>query len=157
MPRPPRSRPTVSALARFIQRQRRRIDLRGNHCGRPHSSSPARRAERPGFFDGNVLKRGRAYFASDLRFRPELASPDFMRWADRVLTRIKKLLTREPEIAPSWIYLSASALQWIRDQDTSADGGGRRFARKAASGNPATVSLSRLPHGIGRETCAYLF
>jgi hypothetical protein len=81
----------------------------------------------PGFFDGNRLGRGRAYFASDLRFRPELPSPDFVNWGDRVHARIKKMLTRVPEIAPPWIYLSANALQWIREHSASSSGGALAF------------------------------
>ena len=68
----------------------------------------------PGIFTGQRLTRGRAYFASDLRFRPELPSPDFVRWGDRVLARIKKRLTRRPESAPPWLYFGASALEWIQ-------------------------------------------
>jgi hypothetical protein len=70
------------------------------------------------FFDGNVLRRGRAYFASDLRFRPELPSQDFVRWGDRVLARIKRTLQRAPEIA-TWIYASPDALRWIEAHDAS--------------------------------------
>ena len=42
------------------------------------------------FFDGSVLKRGRMYFATDLRFLPELPDPDFVKWGDRVLNRLRK-------------------------------------------------------------------
>jgi hypothetical protein len=74
------------------------------------------------FFDGSVLRRGRAYFGSDLRFRPELPDPGFVKWGDRVLSRIKKVLQRTPEL-PSWIYVSAAALAWIRDNHAVIDGG----------------------------------
>jgi hypothetical protein len=74
------------------------------------------------FFDGSVLRRGRAYFASDLRFRPELPDPDFVRWGDRALSRIKKALQRAPDLPP-WIYVSAAAEQWIRDNHAVIDGG----------------------------------
>ena len=50
------------------------------------------------FFDGYVLRRGRAYFASDLRFRRELPGSDFVRWGDRVLSRIKNALQHAPEL-----------------------------------------------------------
>jgi hypothetical protein len=79
------------------------------------------------FFDGNVLRRGRAYFASYLRFRPELPNPDFVKWGDRVLARIKNVLTRAPELTPPRIYVSAGALQWIREQGASASGGVLEF------------------------------
>jgi hypothetical protein len=72
------------------------------------------------FFDGSVLRPGRAYFASDLRFRPELPSPDFVKWGDRVLARIKRTLRRAPGIA-NWIYVSADALQWIERRHASGD------------------------------------
>ncbi len=75
----------------------------------------------PSIFTGSKLTSGRAYFASDLRFRPELPSPDFVRWGDRVLTRIKKKLSRHPEFAPS--YFGASAVQWIRDSGAILTGG----------------------------------
>ncbi|HXL91140.1 MAG TPA: hypothetical protein VN969_19525 [Streptosporangiaceae bacterium] len=64
------------------------------------------------FFDGMVLRRGRAYFASDLRFRPELPDPDFVKWGDQVLNRIRKLLVRVPELSPH-SYFSPSAADWI--------------------------------------------
>ena len=48
------------------------------------------------FSDGTVLRLGRAYFASDLRFRPELPDPEFVRWGNRVLSRIRKQLHRAP-------------------------------------------------------------
>lgn len=80
----------------------------------------------PGFFDGTVLRRGRAYFASDLRFRAELPSRDFIAWGDRVLARIKKVLARVPDVAPG-IYTSASALQWIREEGAAARNGAVEF------------------------------
>jgi len=72
------------------------------------------------FFDSTVLRPGRAYFATDLRFRPELPSPDFVKWGDRVLARIKKTLRRAPGIADR-IYVSTGALQWIEEHHASAD------------------------------------
>ena len=81
----------------------------------------------PGRFTGSELTRGRAYFASDLRFRPELPSPDFTRWGDKVLARIKKKLTRRPEFAPQWLYFGASALQWIQDSGAVITGGATSF------------------------------
>jgi hypothetical protein len=81
----------------------------------------------PGLFSGTKLTRGRAYFASDLRFRPELPSPDFVRWGDRVLARIKKKLTRHPELAPTWLYFGASALQWIQNNGATMTGGAFSF------------------------------
>jgi hypothetical protein len=74
------------------------------------------------FFDGGVLRRGRAYFASDLRFRPERPGSDFVRWGDRVLSRIKNTLQRAPEL-PSGIYVSDAALEWIRESLAVTDGG----------------------------------
>jgi hypothetical protein len=64
------------------------------------------------YFDGVVLRRGRAYFASDLRFRPRLPSTDFVKWGDRILLRLKKQLIRAPSIS-SYVYASAGALEWI--------------------------------------------
>ena len=84
------------------------------------------------FFDGSVLRRGRAYFASDLRFRPELPDPDFVRWGDRVLSRIKKVLQRTPELA-SWIYVSAAALEWTRDNHAVMDGGATSIRKPSAA------------------------
>ena len=81
----------------------------------------------PCLFTGSGLTRGRAYFASDLRFRPELPSPDFVRWGDRVLNRIRKRLTRWPEFAAPWLYFGAEALQWIQDSGASSDGGATSF------------------------------
>jgi hypothetical protein len=72
------------------------------------------------FFDGTVLRRGRAYFASDLRFRPELPSRDFVQWGDRVLARIKRTLQRAPQIA-TWIYASPDALRWMGEHSASGD------------------------------------
>jgi hypothetical protein len=43
-----------------------------------------------------------------------------------VLGRIKKTLVRAPEIAP-WIYVSANAIQWIREQSASMSGGALSF------------------------------
>jgi len=77
-------------------------------------------------FTGSTLGRGRAYFASDLRFRPEPPDPDFVRWGDRVLTRIKKKLTRRPEFAP-WLYFGASALQWIQDTGATMNASAASF------------------------------
>jgi hypothetical protein len=75
------------------------------------------------FFDGAILRRGRAYFASDLRFRPRLPDADFVRWGDRVMTRVRKLLMRAPGI-DGLSYFSAGALQWIgQDGVTGSDGG----------------------------------
>lgn len=81
----------------------------------------------PGMFSGTRLTRGRAYFASDLRFRPELPSPDFVRWGDGVLARIKKKLTRHPEFAPPWLYFGPSAMQWIRSSGAIMTGGAIAF------------------------------
>lgn len=83
----------------------------------------------PGLFSGQKLTRGRAYFASDLRFRPELPSPDLVRWGDRVLARIRKKLTRHPGLAPPppWLYFGASALQWIHDSGATMTGGAISF------------------------------
>ena len=64
------------------------------------------------FFDGRVLRAGRAYFPSDLRFRPHLPEADFVKWADRVLNSIRKSLIRAPSIA-RYVYASRSALDWI--------------------------------------------
>lgn len=69
----------------------------------------------PSVFSGTRLTRGRAYFPSDLRFRPALPSPEFVRWGDKVLRLIKKRLTRHPEFAPPSIYFGAAALQWMQD------------------------------------------
>jgi hypothetical protein len=77
----------------------------------------------PGVYSGASLTRGRAYFASDLRFRPELPSPEFVRWGDSVLGRIKKKLTRHPEFAPPWMYFGASALEWIENGGATLTGG----------------------------------
>lgn len=81
------------------------------------------------FFDGTVLRRGRAYFPADLRFCPELPSPDFVLWADEVLARIKKQLSGAPGIAP-YIYASAGALRWIGQDDVS--GNDRAFRKTGA-------------------------
>jgi hypothetical protein len=77
----------------------------------------------PGVFSGTKLTRGRACFASDLRFRPELPSPEFVRWGDRVLGRIKKTLTRHPEFAPPWMYFGAAVLEWIENSGATMTGG----------------------------------
>jgi hypothetical protein len=90
----------------------------------------------PGLFSGSKLTRGRAYLATDLRFRPELPSPDFVRWGDRVLTRLKKKLTRHPELAPPWLYFGASALQWIHNSGATMTGGAISFT---ISGNDRPV------------------
>jgi hypothetical protein len=81
----------------------------------------------PGLFSGSKLGRGRAYFASDLRFRPELPSPEFVRWGDRVLSRIRKKLTRLPEFEPPWLYFGANARQWIRDSGATMTSGAISF------------------------------
>ena len=69
----------------------------------------------PGVFSGTSLTRGRAYFASDLRLRPELPSSEFIGWGDKVLSRIKRKLTRHPEFAPPWVYFGAAALQSMQN------------------------------------------
>jgi hypothetical protein len=76
----------------------------------------------PGLFTGSQLTRGRAYFASDLRFRPKLPSPGFVRWGDGVLARIKTKLTHHPEFATR-LYFGASAMQWIQDSGATMTGG----------------------------------
>jgi hypothetical protein len=76
----------------------------------------------PGMFNGAKLTRGRAYFASDLRFRPEMPSPEFVQWGDKVLGRIKKKLTRHPEFAPPWMYFGAAVLEWIENSGATVTG-----------------------------------
>jgi hypothetical protein len=84
------------------------------------------------FFDGSVLRRGRAYFASDLRFRAALPSPEFVEWGDRVFSRIKDVLTRAPDIAPG-AYVSAGALRWIGQTGAYASRGMLEFQAGATS------------------------
>ncbi len=79
-------------------------------------------------FSGTRLTRGRAYFACDLRFRPQLPSSEFVRWGDRVLGRIKKKLTRHPEFAPPWMYFGAAALEWIKNSGATMTGGATSLA-----------------------------
>jgi len=86
-----------------------------------------------GTFDGTSLSRGRAYFASELRFREQLPSPEWIKWGDRVLSRIKKQLHREPELAPDWMYLSPAARQWIHDHNAVLNEG-HAFRALSASG-----------------------
>jgi hypothetical protein len=69
-----------------------------------------------------------AYFASDLRFRPQLPDPDFVKWADRMLARIKKLLIRVPEVS-SLSYFSPAALQWVSQDGITGSGDGLAFRR----------------------------
>lgn len=82
----------------------------------------------PGVFSGTRLTRGRAYFASDLRFRPELLSPEFVRWGDRVLGKVRKKLTRHPEFAAPGMYFGAAALRWIENSGAAVSGGAISFA-----------------------------
>jgi hypothetical protein len=89
----------------------------------------------PGAFTGRRLTRGRAYIASDLRFRPQLPSPDFVRWGDRVLARIKKELTRYPECGPPWLYFGPSALHWIQSSGAIMTGGAIAFTIPEGRGN----------------------
>lgn len=77
----------------------------------------------PGVFSGTKLSRGRAYFASDLRFRPEMPGAEFVRWGDRVLSRIKKALTTDPALGPAWVYYGAAALDWIENSGATMTGG----------------------------------
>jgi hypothetical protein len=72
------------------------------------------------YFDGTLLRRGRAYFASDLRFRPQMPGPDLVKWGDRVLARVRKLLIRSPSIA-KYIYASEDALRWIGQPDVTGN------------------------------------
>lgn len=51
-----------------------------------------------------------------------------MRWGDRVVVRIKKKLTRDPECAPPWLYFGASALCWIQSSGAIMAGGAIAFA-----------------------------
>ena len=74
----------------------------------------------PCYFDGNVLRRGRTYFATDSKFRAELPGEDFVTWGDRVLGRIKSALLRVPEISAE-AYLSADARQWIEQNHAVGD------------------------------------
>ena len=62
----------------------------------------------------------RAYFVSDLWFRPSLPSRDFVKWGDRVMARIRTLLKRTPNIGRH-IYVSADALRWIEREDVSGN------------------------------------
>jgi hypothetical protein len=77
----------------------------------------------PGVFSGTRLSRGRAYFASDLRFRSELPSAEFVRWGDRVLGRIKKALTKNSALGPTWMYYGAAAVDWIENSGATMTGG----------------------------------
>ena len=47
-------------------------------------------------------------------------APDFVLWGDKVLARIKKVLSRAPAIAP-YIYASADALRWIEQDDVTGN------------------------------------
>jgi hypothetical protein len=78
-------------------------------------------------FTGTRLTRGRAYFASDLRFRPELPSPDFVRWGDTVLARIKRKLTRYTECSLPSLYCGARAMEWIQRSGAIMTGGATAF------------------------------
>jgi len=91
-----------------------------------------------GIFTGTRLNRGRAYFASDLRFRPKLPSPDFVRWGDRVLARIKRKLIRYPDYPAPYLYCGASTLEWIQDSGAIMSGGGIAFA--ISDGHGATYA-----------------
>jgi hypothetical protein len=86
-----------------------RVRFLAGHRVQPVFLRRHRAATRPG-----------AYFATDLRFRPELPSPDFVIWGDRVLGRIKKTLRRAPGI-PNWIYVSSDALRWIEEHHAARD------------------------------------
>ena len=77
----------------------------------------------PGVFSITKLSRGRAYFASDLQFRSELPDTEFVRWGDRVLGRIKKALTKNPALGPSWMYYGAAAVAWIENSGATMTGG----------------------------------
>ena len=87
-----------------------------------------------GLFTGSKLTRGRAYFASDLRIRPQPPSPGFARWGDSTLAQIKRKLTRPPDFAPSWLYFGAGAVQWIQDSGATMAGDATSFTIHARRG-----------------------
>jgi hypothetical protein len=93
------------------------------------------------FFDGQTLRRGRAYFATDLRFRPELPEASLAAWGDRVLSRIKTQLLRAPEL-PQGTYAGADALQWIRTRKAVAGGGALNFTADKESRDSGRASMS---------------
>jgi hypothetical protein len=84
------------------------------------------------YFDGNVLRAGRAYFATDLRFRPSLPDPGFVKWGDRVLNAIRRSLLRSPSIA-SFMYASSAALEWIETSRATGSVGLRTPSGRGAS------------------------
>jgi hypothetical protein len=59
------------------------------------------------FFDGKSIRHGRMYFYTGPDFDPE-----FVRWGDRVLRAVRKVLVRAPESKTE--YFGPAALDWTR-------------------------------------------
>ena len=67
------------------------------------------------YYDGHLIRRGRVYFATDLRFRPHLSDEDFAKWGSSVLGRIRRRLILDREIHP-FCYVSERVKRWLDDR-----------------------------------------
>ncbi len=68
------------------------------------------------FFDGQRIRHGRMYFYTGPDFDPE-----FVRWGDKVLRAVRKVLVRSPESKTE--YFGPAALEWMRRTHAQAQPG----------------------------------
>jgi hypothetical protein len=66
----------------------------------------------PCYYDGRLIRRGRIYFATDLRFRPALPDQDFVRWGTAVLSRVRRSLLLNRQLR-SFAYISEAVIEWL--------------------------------------------
>ena len=64
------------------------------------------------YYDGRLIRRGRIYFATDLRFRAALPDQDFVRWGTAVLSRVRRRLLLDRHLH-SFAYVSEAVIEWL--------------------------------------------
>jgi hypothetical protein len=73
------------------------------------------------YYDGRVIRRGRIYFATDLRFRPAFPDKDFVRWGTAVLGRVRRRLLLNRQLH-SFAYISEAVLSWLHAHGGTFEG-----------------------------------
>jgi hypothetical protein len=73
------------------------------------------------YYDSHLIRRGRVYFATDLRFRPHLPDEEFTKWGSSVISRIRRRLILNRDIH-SFCYVSESVKRWLDDREGSLRG-----------------------------------
>ena len=66
------------------------------------------------YFDGELLRLGRIYMASDRRFRPQPADPGLLQWSDRAIRAVRRAFPRDPGVHPS-AYVSSRVRAWAAE------------------------------------------